>query len=112
MASRPQGVQPKCIVGTSIEDQYIKSVEGAAAPGILYSVNISWTGAAADDLIHIHDTSTASALDPKIFTFRIIAATGTFAAVLPAVGIQALKGIWLNMQTAGAGKFSMSFGFD
>jgi len=111
MASRPQGVQAVCITGTGILDQNLKTAGGVAVPGILYSFSISWTGATADDLIHIHDTATADATAQKLFTFRVPAAVGSFTASLPAVGIQAVKGLWLNVQAAGA-KFSIAVGFD
>lgn len=110
MAGRPQGVQSFELVGTGLADQSIK-----ANPGKLYSVNLSWSGATVDDFFHIHDYAGADAAlgaaAAKVFTFRIPTAAGSFAAVLPAVGKEALVGLWLNLQSSGA-KWSIDVGFD
>ena len=108
MAQRPSGVQSKCVIGAALLDQVIK-----ATPGVLYSVNISWTGATADDLIHIHDCATVAEITAanRIFTFRVTAAAGYFAAVLPVFGKAAASGLVLNIQ-ASAAKFSIDIGFD
>lgn len=108
MASRPQGVQSYTAVGTGLADAVIK-----AANGKLYSVNVSWTGATADDLIHIHNVAAVADITvaSRIFSFRIPAATGTFAAVLPVVGLEADTGLVLNIQ-ASAAKVAISVGFD
>src|SRR3990167_5382228 len=95
MASRPKGVQSFTATGTGVADQAIKS-----AVGILYAVNLSWSGADVGDVVHIHDgTSTAGT---KIFTFRIPTAAGSFAAHFAPVGKEALLGLYLNIQATGA----------
>lgn len=110
----PRPCRSTTVVGTGPADQYLATDgAGAGIPGVLYSVNLSWTGAAADEMIHIHDTNTVGgdASAAKIFSFRIQAATGQFAAVLPVGGLQAFKGLWLNVQTGG-GKYNITIGWD
>lgn len=109
MAQRPEGVQAFTAIGTAIADQVIK-----AYPGILYSVNLSWTGATADDIINIHDCAAVADITAanRIFTFRIQSATGSFSAMLPAVGLKGVVGLVLNTQAAGGTKLSIAIGFD
>jgi hypothetical protein len=108
MARRPAGVQTFTRNAAGLVDAVIKD-----APGKLYSVNLSWTGATADDLIHINDCATVAAITDanRIFTFRVPAATGTFGAVLPAVGKEALVGLVFNLQASGI-KLAVDVGFD
>ena len=108
MASRPQGVQNYTAVGTGLADAVIKSANGK-----LYSINISFTGATADDLIHIHNCAAVADITTanRIFSYRIPAAVGDFAAVLPVVGLEADLGLVLNIQASGA-KWAISVGFD
>lgn len=82
-------------------------------PGVLYSVNITWSGASVDDLIHIHDALAVANItaNNRIFTFRCPTAAGSFAAVLPAVGKEALIGLVINFQSSGA-KWSVDVGYD
>jgi hypothetical protein len=98
MARRPEPTKPGFVInGTGTLDQSIKD-----KPGIVYGINVSWTGATAGDLIHIEDALSASASNRRIHTIRIDAAAGKYNAVLPAVGVPAQTGIWLNAQLGGA----------
>ena len=108
MASRPQGVKSYNAVGTGLADAVVK-----AANGILYSVNISFTGATADDLIHVHNCAAVADITVanRIFSYRIPAAVGDFAASLPVVGIEADTGLVLNIQASGA-NWAISVGYD
>ena len=87
-------------------DQAIKD-----KPGILYSLNVSWTGATAGDVIHIEDALSANVANDKLYTVRIDATTGRHHAVLPSVGYQAVIGLWLNLQGSG-GNFAINVGYD
>lgn len=109
MAQRPEGVQSFTAVGTAIPDQVIK-----AKPGILYSVNLSWTGATADDIINIHDCAAVADITAanRIFCFRIQSATGSFPATLPSVGLKGVFGLVLNTQAVAGSKLSIAIGFD
>src|SRR3990167_1733059 len=108
MARRPAGVQTFSRNAAGLTDAVIKDTQGK-----LYSVNLSWTGATADDLIHINDCAAVADItaNNRIFTFRVPAATGTFAAVLPAVGKEALNGLVFNIQASGI-KLAIDVGFD
>lgn len=105
MARRPKGVQTFQVNGTAIADQAIK-----ATTGILYAVNLSWTGANVGDLIHIHDHASASS-GAKLFSFRVPTAAGSFAARFADVGKEALNGLFLNVQ-ADAGNFDIVVDYD
>lgn len=84
-----------------------------AAPGILYGVNLSWTGATADDIVSIHDCATVAEISDanRIFTFRVPTAVGSFPAALPSVGKQATAGLVFNLQ-ASAIKLAVDVSFD
>lgn len=97
MARRPQPCKSFTANGTGTLDQSIKD-----KPGIVYAINLSWTGATAGDLVHIEDATSASASNRKIHSIRLDAAAGKYNAVLPAVGEGADIGIWLNAQLSGA----------
>jgi hypothetical protein len=108
MARRPKGTQSWTRNGASLPDAVIK-----ATPGVLYSVNLSWTGATADDIVSIHECATTAEITAanRIFTFRVPAATGTFPAALPVVGKEASFGLCFNQQ-ASAIKLGIEVGFD
>lgn len=108
MARRPAGVQSFIRNGTGLADAVIKD-----AGGKLYSVNLSWTNATADDLLHINDCAAVADITEanRKFSFRFPAATGTFAAVLPAVGKEYLTGLVFNLQASGI-KLTADIGFD
>ena len=108
MARRPQGTRSWVRNAAGLADAVIK-----AANGVLYSVNLSWTGATADDIISLHDCATVAEITDanRIFTFRVPAATGTFAAVLPAVGKQFESGLVFNQQASGI-KLGVAIGYD
>lgn len=106
MAGRPQGVQSFVVNGTGLADQAIK-----ANPGKLYSVNISWTGANVGDVLHIEDALSADPANKKIHSIRMDTAAGSHNPALPAVGLEASIGLWLNLQASG-GNFSINIGFD
>lgn len=97
MARRPQPCLSFTANGTGLLDQAIKD-----KPGIVYAINVSWTGANVGDLIHIEDALSASPSNRKIHSIRLDAAAGHYNAILPAVGEGADIGIWLNAQLGGA----------
>ena len=106
MARRPEPTNPWTKNGTGLEDQAVKD-----KPGIVYSIDISWTGAAAGDLIHIEDALSANAGNAKIHTIRLDAAVGKYNAALPSVGLRAAIGIWANLQLTGA-NIAINVGYD
>lgn len=119
MARRPKGTQSFCFNSDAspagLADQHLKTDgAGSPIPGILYSVNISWTGMTVDSTLRIHDTAQVAgdaSATPK-FVFRFPTAAGSFSARLPDVGKEFLNGLWLNGQLAGAYKLDLDIGFD
>lgn len=97
MARRPAPCNSFTVNGTGTLDQSIKD-----KPGIVYAINLSWTGANVGDLIHIEDALSASAANRRVHSIRLDATTGKYNAVLPAVGEGCTTGIWLNAQLGGA----------
>lgn len=98
MARRPQGTKSWIKNTSGLPDAVIK-----AANGVLYSVNLSWTGATADDVVSLHDCATVAEITDanRIFTFRVPTAVGSFPAALPTVGKEFLAGLVFNQQASG-----------
>ena len=120
MARRPKGTRSftwdQIGGGAGLTDQHLKTGDGGVGlPGLLYSFELQWSGMTVGSQIHIHDIDTAAgdATATKGYTFQFPTAAGSYAGCLPEVGIEFLKGLWLNPQLAGASQFlSLTIGFD
>lgn len=120
MASRPKGTRSfvfdRVSGGAGLADQHLKTDgAGNGVEGILYSFEIQWSGLTVGDQIHIHDIDTAAgdATAVKRYSFTVPTTAGSYTGSLPAVGIEFLKGLWLNGQLTGANPLmTLVIGFD
>lgn len=100
MARRPQGTQFKKVQ----TDTLIKT-----GPGILYSLFISWSGAAAGNKIMVYDNTSAAGTAIEEIVFSASALSG-LEVPMPTVGKQFLTGLYIKI--LGAGDIVVSVGFD
>ena len=103
MARRPKGVQSAVIIDKT--DAIIK-----AGVGILYSVNLSWSGATVGDTVVIYDHASAAS-GTKLFSFYLPTTAGSFASSFPEVGKEALLGMFIDFTITG-GTIHVDVGFD